>query len=34
MCLPEQGLSVYFTQRMTKLKTSKVLVKPPFNKSE
>ena len=33
-CLPEQGLSVDFTQRMTNLKTNKVLVKPSFSKSE
>ena len=32
--LTEQGLSVDFTQRSTDLKTSKVLVKPSFNKSK
>ena len=33
-CLPEQGLSVKFTQRRTNLKIYKVLVKPSFSKSE
>ena len=33
-CLSEWGLSVDFTPRRPNLKTSKVLVKPSFNKNE
>ena len=33
-CLPEQGLSVYFIQRMAKLRTAEVLIKPTFKQSK
>ena len=33
-CLPEQGISVYFIQRMAKLKTAEVLIKPTFKQSK
>ena len=33
-CLPEQGIFVYFIQRMAKLKTAEVLIKPTFKQSK
>ena len=33
-CLPEQGLSIDFTQRGKCLKTSSILIEPSFNKGE
>ena len=30
-CIPEQGLSAFFTKRRAHLKTSKLLAEPSFN---